>query len=106
MIKDTSTSEDKLLANSVSEAFDYYGLNTPLDASLRLVAYVRLIQKWNQTYNLTAIKKPQDILTHHIFDSLSVLNATDEFFAERGNKTPNYSMLEREQVSQALFSNC
>ncbi|HIG42141.1 MAG TPA: 16S rRNA (guanine(527)-N(7))-methyltransferase RsmG [Gammaproteobacteria bacterium] len=28
--------------------------------------------KWNKTYNLTAIRDPAQIITHHIFDSLSV----------------------------------
>ncbi|MCX7123736.1 MAG: 16S rRNA (guanine(527)-N(7))-methyltransferase RsmG [Gammaproteobacteria bacterium] len=34
--------------------------------------YVRLIQKWNAVYNLTAIKDPVEILSHHILDSLAI----------------------------------
>ncbi|MEW5756875.1 MAG: 16S rRNA (guanine(527)-N(7))-methyltransferase RsmG [Pseudomonadota bacterium] len=37
---------------------------------LRLLA---LIGKWNKVYNLTAIKDPREMLTHHLLDSLAVL---------------------------------
>lgn len=37
---------------------------------LRLLA---LIGKWNKVYNLTAIKDPGEMLTHHLLDSLAVL---------------------------------
>ncbi len=39
-------------------------------ALLRLLA---LIGKWNKVYNLTAIKDPREMLTHHLLDSLAVL---------------------------------
>jgi 16S rRNA (guanine527-N7)-methyltransferase len=38
-----------------------------------LLQYTDLIEKWNKTYNLTAIKGKQNILIHHILDSLSIL---------------------------------
>ena len=34
--------------------------------------FVELLQKWNNTYNLTAITDTEDIITKHILDSLSV----------------------------------
>lgn len=39
----------------------------------RLVRYLALIQKWNRVYNLTAVREPSQMLTHHIFDSLAVV---------------------------------
>ena len=39
----------------------------------QLLQFVQLLQKWNKTYNLTAIVQPQEIISKHIFDSLSVL---------------------------------
>jgi 16S rRNA (guanine527-N7)-methyltransferase len=39
----------------------------------QLQAYLRLLRKWNRTFNLTAIDAPERALTHHLFDSLSVL---------------------------------
>ena len=38
-----------------------------------LLAYLGLLQKWCATYNLTAIREPDRMLTHHIVDSLSVV---------------------------------
>jgi 16S rRNA (guanine527-N7)-methyltransferase len=39
-----------------------------------LLAYLALLQKWNKVYNLTAVRDPADMLTHHLLDSLAVVN--------------------------------
>ena len=39
----------------------------------QLLAYLDLIQKWNKVYNLTAVREPADMLTHHLLDSLAVI---------------------------------
>lgn len=39
-----------------------------------LLAYQSLIQKWNKVYNLTAVRDPGDMLTHHLLDSLAVIS--------------------------------
>ncbi len=39
-----------------------------------LAAYVDLLVKWNRVYNLTAIRDPDEMLTQHLLDSLSVVN--------------------------------
>ena len=38
-----------------------------------LLAYLELIQKWNKVYNLTAVRDPAEMLTHHLLDSLAVV---------------------------------
>lgn len=35
--------------------------------------YLALMAKWNKVHNLTAIDKPQDMLTHHLLDCLAVV---------------------------------
>lgn len=35
--------------------------------------YLQLLSKWNQNYNLTALKELDSMVTHHILDSLSIL---------------------------------
>lgn len=40
----------------------------------QLLAYLALIQKWTQVYNLTAVRDPSEMLTHHLLDSLAVVN--------------------------------
>jgi 16S rRNA (guanine527-N7)-methyltransferase len=39
----------------------------------QLLAYVALLAKWNRTYNLTAIREPEDMVRHHLLDSLAIV---------------------------------
>ena len=39
----------------------------------QLLGYLTLIQKWNKVYNLTAVRDPQEMLTHHLLDSLTAV---------------------------------
>lgn len=50
-------------------------MDLPLDAAQqsKLLAYVALLQKWNKTYSLTAIREPERMVTHHLLDSLAPL---------------------------------
>ncbi len=38
-----------------------------------LLSFIKLIDKWNKAYNLTAVRKPEDMASLHILDSLAVL---------------------------------
>lgn len=38
-----------------------------------LLDYLALIEKWTKVYNLTAVRDPADMLTHHLLDSLAVI---------------------------------
>jgi 16S rRNA (guanine527-N7)-methyltransferase len=39
----------------------------------RLLGYVDLLQRWNATYNLTAVRDPEEMLTQHVVDCLAVI---------------------------------
>lgn len=39
----------------------------------QLLDYLDLIAKWTKVYNLTAVRDPQEMLTHHLLDSLAVV---------------------------------
>jgi 16S rRNA (guanine527-N7)-methyltransferase len=39
-----------------------------------LRAYLALLAKWNHRYNLTAIREPARMVTHHVLDTLAVLS--------------------------------
>jgi 16S rRNA (guanine527-N7)-methyltransferase len=39
----------------------------------KLLAFVELLAKWNRTYNLTAIRDPMRMVSHHLLDSLAVV---------------------------------
>ena len=38
----------------------------------QLLAYLELMIKWNRAYNLTAVRDPQNMVTRHLLDSLSI----------------------------------
>ena len=50
-------------------------LALPASARQKLVAYLELLAKWNKTFNLTAIRDPLQMVSHHVLDSLAVLGA-------------------------------
>jgi 16S rRNA (guanine527-N7)-methyltransferase len=49
------------------------GLSLSDDQIQHILDYVALIQKWNKVYNLTALRDPADMLTHHLLDSLTAI---------------------------------
>jgi 16S rRNA (guanine527-N7)-methyltransferase len=52
---------------------DELGLALPEGAQEKFLAYLDLLAKWNKTYNLTAIRDPDKMISHHLLDSLAVL---------------------------------
>lgn len=55
------------------EGVGVLGLN-PTEGQLdQLLAYVDLLARWNKVYNLTAVREPAEMLTHHLLDSLAVI---------------------------------
>jgi 16S rRNA (guanine527-N7)-methyltransferase len=48
-------------------------LPMPHEARDRLLQYLLLLEKWNRTYNLTAIRDPLQMVSHHLLDSLAVV---------------------------------
>ena len=57
----------------LSEGIRALGLTLPPAAEEKLEAYLGLLQKWNRVYNLTAIRDANQMVTHHLLDSLAVL---------------------------------
>lgn len=49
----------------------------------RLLGYMSLLLKWNQVYNLTSVRRPAEMLTHHLLDSLAVLPPLQRHLAGR-----------------------
>jgi 16S rRNA (guanine527-N7)-methyltransferase len=49
------------------------GLELPPQGRAQLLRYLALLQKWNRTYNLTAIREPSRLVTHHLLDCLAVV---------------------------------
>jgi len=49
------------------------GLDLEESTQDRLLAYLDLIAKWTRVYNLTAVRDAQEMLSHHLLDSLAVI---------------------------------
>ncbi len=50
----------------------------------QLLDYLDLIAKWTQVYNLTAVRDPAEMLTHHLLDSLAVIAPLRRHLAQAG----------------------
>jgi 16S rRNA (guanine527-N7)-methyltransferase len=50
----------------------------------RLLDYMALIEKWTKVYNLTAVRHPVEMLTHHLLDSLAVITPLRRQLAATG----------------------
>ena len=58
---------------ALAEGISALGLSMSEGVQEQLLDYMALIQKWNKVYNLTALRDPREILTHHLLDSLSAI---------------------------------
>lgn len=59
--------------NTLNEGLDALGLTLSAPARSSLLAYCQLLAKWNRTYNLTSITRIEEMVSHHLLDSLAVL---------------------------------
>lgn len=62
-----------ILEQELREGVAALGLDLDEAAEGRLMAYLRLLAKWNRTYNLTAIRDEAEMVTHHLLDSLTLV---------------------------------
>jgi 16S rRNA (guanine527-N7)-methyltransferase len=60
------------LAGQLAEGLAGLGLQLPPGIETRLLGYLALLQKWNKTYNLTAVREPSRMVSHHLLDCLAV----------------------------------
>ena len=49
------------------------GIELSQEAQQKLLAFRDLLLKWNKTYNLTALRDPEQAISHHLLDSLAIL---------------------------------
>ncbi len=75
---------DADLCAALDAGLEATSLRLDTDARAALLAYLALLSKWNRTYNLTAIREPARMLTHHLLDSLAVLPTLDALIGNSG----------------------
>ena len=54
-----------------------------------LLDYQNLIGKWTKVYNLTAVRDPAEMLTHHLLDSLAAVAPLQKYLQGRGLSAPS-----------------
>jgi 16S rRNA (guanine527-N7)-methyltransferase len=59
---------DEILASGMAGL----GLAPSEPKRMKLLAYLELLGRWNQRYNLTAVREPQAMVTRHLLDSLAI----------------------------------
>ena len=57
----------------LEEGLATLGLEASVDQVDQLMRFAGLLQKWNKVYNLTAIRRDDEILTHHLLDSAALV---------------------------------
>ncbi|MDB5991247.1 MAG: rRNA methyltransferase [Herbaspirillum sp.] len=63
------------LAQGLEAGIESLGLNLRPSQHQKLLAYLALLSKWNKVYNLTAVRDPAQMVTHHLLDSLAAVTA-------------------------------
>ena len=61
------------LLPALQKGLNALGLSLGDDQQAKLLAYMDLIAKWTKVYNLTAVRDADEMLTHHLLDSLAVI---------------------------------
>src|SRR5260370_1441053 len=82
-------------------------LRAPLEAGLQalgldltpaqidtLMEFQALLGKWNKVYNLTAVRDPQEMLAHHLLDSLAAVPALQRHLAQMPAREGRTAMLD------------
>lgn len=70
---------------TLDEGLEALGLQIASQPRQQLMAYLALMEKWNRVYNLTAVRDPAAMVTHHLLDSLAVLPALRRRLAARAS---------------------
>ena len=76
------------LAAGLDAGLDALALDLKPAQRQALLDYLALLQKWNQVYNLTAVRDLQAMLSHHLLDCLAVVAPLRERLASLATPAP------------------
>lgn len=71
------------LRGPLEEGIRTLGLSLSDAQQGQLLDFLALLQKWNKVYNLTSVRDPQEMLTHHLLDSLAAVAPLQRHLAQR-----------------------
>ena len=63
------------LATVLRDGIQEMGLDVTSEQQGKLMGYLQLMNKWNAVYNLTSLRDPRQMVTHHLLDSLAAVPA-------------------------------
>jgi 16S rRNA (guanine527-N7)-methyltransferase len=75
------------LAKRLQHGLVDMGLSLSEDVQARMLEYVTLLEKWNQAFNLSAVRDPHEMISRHLLDSLSLLPRIRDLSAGKLNFT-------------------
>ncbi|MEO0442393.1 MAG: 16S rRNA (guanine(527)-N(7))-methyltransferase RsmG [Pseudomonadota bacterium] len=71
-----------LCLSLLSAGLDTMGISLTEQQQQQLMRYLESLHKWNQAYNLSAIRQPETMVTRHLLDSLSLVPYIELFISE------------------------
>jgi 16S rRNA (guanine527-N7)-methyltransferase len=92
------------LTAPLRQGLDALGLSLDEHQQSQLLSYMDLMGKWTRVYNLTAVRDPQEMLTHHLLDSLSVVLPLRRQLATLQSERLDGSPSEPDSGSQGKFT--
>jgi hypothetical protein len=66
-----------VLSKALADGINELSLGLDQQQHERLLDYLALLAKWNSVYNLTSVRDPMQMVTHHLLDSLAAVPAFD-----------------------------
>lgn len=69
----SSRHSDAVLTKLLADGVAALGMSLAPSAQIQLLSYRSELERWNATYNLTAVRDPRQMVTRHLLDSLAVL---------------------------------
>lgn len=60
-------------AQALERGVAQLGIEVAPEVQQKMLDFLALLQKWNKVYSLTAIRQPEQLVSHHLLDSLAVL---------------------------------
>ena len=92
------------LTAPLRQGLDALGLSLDEHQQSQLLSYMDLMGKWTRVYNLTAVRDPQEMLTHHLLDSLSVVAPLRRQLAALQSERQGGSSSDPDSGSQRKFT--
>ncbi len=72
------------IETTLREGLRQLGLTLNAQQIAQLLDYQDLIAKWTRVYNLTAVRDPAEMMTHHLLDSLAAIAPLRRHLAQAG----------------------